>query len=173
MYNIFVINGQGGCGKDTFISMVSQIIGGEKVYNISTVDLVKEYARKFGWKGTKTNEDRKALSDLKDIMTLWEDIPFKDVVYKVQAKIDIWKIKNNEEGFIFIHCREPEEITRLCKELNAKSLLIIRENKELFFNHADDNVYNYKYDYEIDNNGSLNELAQKAILFIRKIRAKE
>ena len=173
MYNIFVINGQGGCGKDTFISMVSQIIGGEKVYNISTVDLVKEYARKFGWKGTKTNEDRKALSDLKDIMTLWGDIPFKDVVYKVQAKIDVWKIKKLEEGFIFIHCREPEEITRLCKELNAKSLLIIRENKELFFNHADDNVYNYKYDYEIDNNGSLNELAQKAILFIRKIRAKE
>jgi hypothetical protein len=48
---VFIINGSGGCGKDTFISFVSDIAC---VTNFSSVDKVKEIARIIGWDGEKT-----------------------------------------------------------------------------------------------------------------------
>ena len=60
--NIIVINGTGGSGKDTFVEYVSKYA---KVYNFSSVDKVKEIAKLIGWTGTKTDKDRKFLSDLK------------------------------------------------------------------------------------------------------------
>ena len=40
---VFIINGSGGCGKDTFVSLVSDIV---YTTNFSSVDKVKEIARK-------------------------------------------------------------------------------------------------------------------------------
>ena len=47
---------------------------------ISTVDFVKEVAKFCGWNGQKTPKDRKFLSDLKNILTQWNDIPYKDII---------------------------------------------------------------------------------------------
>ena len=70
---------------------------------------------------------------------------------------------------IFIDCREPEEIKKLCTTLNAKSLLITREKAENnnTSNHADQNVLNYNYDIIIQNNGDLREFAYTAIDFVK------
>lgn len=167
--SIFIVNGAPGCGKTTFESMVkleseknSCIVG---VY--STIDFVKEIAKKCGWDGTKSPENRKFLSDLKDLLTEWNDVPYKETlkwIEKFEFRLWQWDVNINR-SIIFIDCREPNEIKRLCDTLKAKSILIRRadvENLEAS-NHADKNVLNYKYDIVIDNNGNLDDLRQKAV----------
>lgn len=76
---IIVINGFPGAGKDEFVNCCKKLIGEPYVRNISTVDFVKYIAAECGWDGTKTPENRAFLSDLKDLLTKWNDVPFKKV----------------------------------------------------------------------------------------------
>lgn len=69
MPKVIVINGMGGVGKSTFISLCHEI--DPRVIETSTVDFVKEIALQAGWDGVKDEDGRRFLSDLK---TLWKDI---------------------------------------------------------------------------------------------------
>ena len=78
---------------------------------------------------------------------------------------------DTDEVLVFVHCREPEEIAKFVREMNAITLLIRREaieNNEQS-NHADAEVFNYDYDYIIENNGTLEDLEESAITFLREI----
>ena len=167
---IVVINGKGGCGKDTFVAMCQDILSIDCVYNISTVAFVKQVAEYCGWDGTKTPENRKFLSDLKDLLTHWNDVPFKKVFSWVQNCCACSSLLGNfDNSVIFIHCREPKEIKKLVEEFDAITLLIRRDAAECVeqINHADNEVLNYEYDYVIPNNGSLSELRARAEEFLR------
>ena len=171
---IVIINGTGGAGKDTFVTMCKDILGTEYVYNISTVDFVKEVATLCGWDGTKTPKNRKFLSDLKDLLTEWDDIPLKKVVANVTACAAYAEDSSTiDESIVFIHCREPKEIEKLVHQFKdyATTLLIRRDVAEAVtqINHADNDVLNYPYDYAIDNNGSLSALRAKAAMFLREV----
>ena len=166
---IYIVNGAPGSGKTTFEKYVSYI-SAPYCYNLSTVDFVKEVATYCGWNGEKELKDRKFLSELKRVLTEWDDIPIKKI------KKEIGSIKftmsqynlSSDKCCVFIDCREPKEIERLCNELGAKSLLIRREtaeNKETS-NESDANVLNYNYDIIIDNNGTIRDLAFRAIDFV-------
>lgn len=167
-----VINGKGGVGKDTFVDCCSQLLGKGRCCNISTVDFVKQVARKCGWNGEKDPATRKFLSSLKDILTEWRDIPFQDVIYQIgEYQSDVaWQGIDEKECVVFIHCREPHEIQRLVDELGARSLLIHRAAAESVeqCNHADNEVLNYQYDYTIYNNYSLSALHGQAEIFLRE-----
>ena len=145
-------------------------MGNSFCYILSTVDFVKEIATKCGWDGTKNLKNRKFLSDLKDLLTNWNNVPFNKIVQQVKNIEDEWKYYNIDlnKTAIFIDCREPKEIQKLCAALNAKSLLITRSEVENnnTSNHADQNVLNYDYDIVIQNNGDLREFACAAINFI-------
>lgn len=172
-YEVVILNSKGGAGKDTFFGFCESILG-DCAAHISTVDLVKEVAESIGWDGTKTMENRRRLSMLKDIMTAWGDGPFKDVCSMVNQIKYEWLNGGEEFGIIFIDCREPHEIERLVKELGAKTLLITRDNLPATYgNHADDEVFDYTYDYIVENNGSLTELRDSARAIINAIRAEE
>lgn len=136
---------------------------------VSTVDFVKEVAKFCGWNGQKTPKDRKFLSDLKDILTQWDDIPYKDIMNSYLGCKEIWKQfgYNEEKCLYFIMCREPKEIQKFVDRLGAKTLLVRREAVEetAQSNHADKEVFNYNYDITILNNGTLNELKDTAITF--------
>ena len=59
---IFIINGSGGVGKDTFVELVSTELNDmlkkfHTVINFSSVDRVKEIAREIGWEGEKLEKD--------------------------------------------------------------------------------------------------------------------
>lgn len=171
---IVIINGKAGTGKDTFVTMCRDILGITKILNISTVDYVKEIAKHCGWDGTKTPKNRKFLSDLKDLLTEWNDIPFKKVCQDIKTWQHLW-IDSGEydKAVIFIHCREPKEIKKLCEELsiyNPITLLMRRDAAESVeqVNHADNEVLNYEYDYVIPNNGLLSELRASAEIFLRE-----
>lgn len=167
---IAIVNGTAGVGKTSFESMVCRLVGENKFgYIVSTIDFVKDVARKCGWDGTKTPENRKFLSDLKDLLTDWNDIPFKKVKEEVETikyEMEVADL-DPEKSIIFIDCREPKEIKRLCEELGAKSLLIRRATaeNEKASNHADADVLNYNYDIVIENNGTIIDLYYKAYDF--------
>ena len=167
---VFIINGAGGTGKDSFVQYFTEIAGKTFVQNISTVDKVKEVATELGWRGTKEPLDRKYLSDIKDIFTYWCNGPFVDVVNRTRDKHEEWS-SYGVKGYTFIHCREPEEITKLVKELNAETILIERNTNTQYINHADAEVSNYpNYTYTINNNGNLEDLKAKVQEFYNLVK---
>ena len=158
---IAIVNGRGASGKTTFETMVQKIAAArdKKVKVISTITYVKEVAKLVGWDGGKTPEDRRFLSDLKDALTRWKDVPYQ----KVKGFIDTYK--ESDTDLLFIDCREPEEIARFVNDYGALTILVQRGEFELLGNHADDEVLNYQYDVVIDNNRGLDELMQEATIF--------
>ena len=168
--SVYVINGAPGAGKSTFCQKVIDIVGKDWGFELSSVDLVKEIATDLGWNGEKTLKDRKFLSDLKELLTTWNDIPFKHTVKRVEMILEEFYRYGLEgkEAAIFINCREPEQIKILCDKLNAKSVLIRRDSAEsaTVSNRSDAEVLNYGYDIEIVNNGDLKELAYLALDFV-------
>lgn len=164
---IFIINGSGGVGKDTFVNLVSEVLNDKlkrfhTVSNFSSVDKVKEIAKIIGWNGRKTEKDRKFLSDLKILTSEYCDMPFESMKSKVNEFRD-----NKENKLLFLHIREPEEITRAVKEFDAKTVLITRNSvKHIVSNIADENVFQYDYDFIIENNGTIEDLKGKAQEFI-------
>ena len=168
---ILIVNGQPRVGKSTFVNFCLDELGcwGKEV---STVDFVKQLAKECGWNGTKTPENRKFLSDLKDLLTKWGDVPYKKVIKEKKLFEYSYSAVNisTDDCFLFIHCREPEEIQKFVDRIGAQTVLIRRasvENDEQS-NHADAEVFNFKYDYEIENNGDLKELKIKAIKFLKQ-----
>ena len=70
---------------------------------------------------------------------------------------------------VFIMCREPDEIARLCKELGAKSLFISRDNHETdFSNTSDAEVENYNYDIYFHNPEGIDNLFREIKNFIKE-----
>ena len=167
----FIINGRPRSGKDTFVNFCLEELGAFGKL-ISTVDFVKEIAARCGWDKTKTPKNRKFLSDLKDLLTNWGDVPYKKTLQEIDMfkfDLDYWDV--SDKGVVFIMCREPKEIDRFERELNAKSVLIQRASVEFEqqSNHADSEVLNHKYDYIIENNGTIDELKEKAKEFLKNL----
>lgn len=166
---IVIVNGRPGSGKTTFEECCKSILG---VYcqMRSTVDKIKDIAYRAGWDGKKTPEARKLLSDLKDLFTEFNDLPYRDIVSHIgyyQAELANYGVFDHNALF-FVDSREPEEIERFKQTLGAKTLLIKRaaaENGD-FSNHADANVNDYEYDFVIDNNGTIADLQEAAKNFI-------
>ena len=167
----FIINGRPRSGKDTFVNFCLEELGAFGKL-ISTVDFVKKIATECGWDGTKDLKNRKFLSDLKDLLTNWGDVPYKKTLQEIDMfkfDLDYWDV--SDKGVVFIMCREPKEIERFERELNAKSVLIRRASVEFEqqSNHADSEVLNHKYDYIIENNSTVDELKEKAKGFLKNL----
>ena len=174
MKQIFIINGSGGVGKDAFINAVhdQSFEPSKNIYinmaNYSSVSKVKEIAKLIGWNGSKTEKDRKFLSDLKLLTTEFNNMSLNDM--KKYANDFMNYNSRNEEKILFLHIREPEEIAKAVeefKEYNAKTILVKRDSvKHITSNMADENVYNYDYDIVINNNGNIEDLKEKADTFL-------
>ena len=159
---IIIINGTGGSGKDTLVSFCGE---SKRVLNISAVDKVKEAAKILvGWNGEKDEKARKMLSDLKLLSVEYNDAPAKYILKKVD------EFKESEEELMFTHIRESSEIRKLKEATGAKTLLV-KNNRvaPIVTNVSDNDVENFEYDYIIGNNGTLEELKDKATEFVDKL----
>ena len=185
MVKVVVINGKPGCGKTTFeqicqnlckINFNSGFREGRvvQVAITSTVDFVKEIALNCGWDGTKTLENRRFLSDLKDLLTHWNDVPYKKILERVK-RLETWAKYNGLDWILFVDCREPAEIQKLKERLNATTVLIRRESVECdeVSNHADADVFYYDYDLTIYNNSDIIYLEDQARKFIEYMKKEE
>lgn len=162
MKEIVIINGTGGCGKDTFVNYVSKYA---RVFNFSSVDKVKEIAKLIGWNGAKEEKDRKFLSDLKKITTDYNDMSFNSI------KEAVAKFIESDDEIMFIHIREPEEIERAVMTFNANTLLIKKTGLDaITSNTSDAFVENYDYDFMIENTTlkNLDNQAKKFVYILKK-----
>ncbi|MBQ2397775.1 MAG: hypothetical protein II304_12205 [Bacteroidales bacterium] len=157
---VFIINGSGGVGKDTFVELVAKEFN-LSVMNFSSVDKVKEIARIIGWTGGKTEKDRKFLSDLKLLCTDYNNMPFNSMSEKVR------EFTESDAAMLFLHIREPEEIEKAKIAFSAKTVLIKRDAvKQITSNMADGNVFNYQYDIIVNNDGDKKYLENIAQNFV-------
>ena len=159
---IIIINGTGGAGKDTFVNFCSEITG---VLNVSTVDKVKEAAKILvGWNGEKDEVSRKLLVDLKQLSVDYNDAPTKYICEMAE------KFRESNDQLMFAHIREAVEIEKSKNLLNAKTLLITNPRVNLITsNNSDGKVNEYNYDYYIENDGTLEDLKEKAKKFIEEL----
>lgn len=161
MKRIFIISGSGGCGKDTFISLVAKHLKPDTLVNFSSVDKVKEIAKSAGWLGGKSDKDRKFLSDLKKLCQTYNDLPFQSM----KSKVD--EFNRSSSTFLFLHIREPENIEIAKKHFNAWTILITNSKVvHITSNESDKRVYDYEYDFTIDNSGDIEALDACAFEFV-------
>lgn len=158
---VYIVNGTGGCGKDTFAEFMYKHVPG--TIKISSIDRVKMIARYCGWDGGKTEKDRKFLSDLKCLLTYYNDLPFE----YLQTAVRVYSRYDSTRALL-IDIREPEEIERAVKEFNARTILIVNDRvPRIMSNMADANVFNYNYDVVIENNGTLEDLEETVKRFAK------
>lgn len=157
---IIIINGSGGVGKDTFIECCTRFAC---IKNISSVDKVKEAAKILvNWNGEKDEKSRKLLVDLKQLSINFNDAPVKYIQEEAKKFIE-----NKEQEIMFIHIRESSEIEKVKLLINAETLLITNSRVEKIITNASDaNVAQYDYDYYISNDGTIEELEEKAREFV-------
>lgn len=147
---VFITNGTGGCGKDTFAQLLNEIL---PVYKYSSISRVKLIAYECGWNGRKDEKDRKFLSDLKRLLTEYSDLPFEDIKKRHRE----W-LFDDKLPVMIIDIREPEEIQRAKEAFDAQTILIVNDRvKPITSNMADANVLDYNYDIIIENNGTIDD----------------
>lgn len=166
MKKIIIINGFPTSGKtqlELYLAKHTSAI----IY--SSITPVKWYAKKyFGWSGNesdKTEEWRRFFSELKRMLVVEFDYIFKDLCIQVNKFY-----RNTKAELLLIDSREPEEIERFKNCFQATTVFIKNDRvKKIISNDSDANVENYEYDYVIENNGTLEELEQKTIDFIKEL----
>jgi len=167
---IVLLNGIAKSGKDEFIKQF-ELISPFKVHNISTIDQVKNIAKTFfGWDGSKDEKSRKFLAELKQLWIDYNNGPFECVVKKIEEIENISK----DENIIFIHCREKLEINKFKDYYKGYVFvtLLVERDVPTPENVADLQVFDYKYDYTIENNGNISQLKKKAKEFYKYIMSK-
>ena len=163
--HVFVINGSGGVGKDTLCEIAAAFW---KVQNISSITPILHVARSAGWDGIKTPEARLFLSQLKEICTEFNDLPFRYCMEQYQQFL------HNDAEMLFVHIREPEAIDRFRKTVggDCKTVLVRRPKLEqargALGNRSDDGVSNYTYDGIFVNDGTLEQLPEKVHAFFQR-----
>lgn len=161
--HVFVINGSGGVGKDTVCNAATKFW---RVQNISSITPILHVARAAGWDGEKTPSARRFLSQLKEVCTAFNDLPFRYCMEQYAA------FQQNDAELLFVHIREPEEIERFRQAVgtNCHAVLVRRPALEqargALGNRSDDGVDAYDYDGILLNDGTLEQLPQKVYVFL-------
>lgn len=162
---VFIINGSGCSGKDTFVDQLEQLTS---VYRHSTIDTIKNIAESyFGWDGEKDAKGRKLLSDLKIASIEYNDMPHNEM------KISIDYAEQSGQYDIFTcMIRDIPEIEKAVNDPDLRDKIITilitsdRTKNNTYGNIADDNVLNYVYDYYLDNSGTIDDLKESAKLLL-------
>lgn len=159
---IFIVNGMARSGKDTFAKFLDEFV---PVFKYSSIDKVKHIAAQCGWTGGKTEKDRKFLSDLKMLTTEYSDMSFVDISIMV-ARFSV----DDCYSVMLIDIREPEEIEKAKRILNAETIFIDNPRVEqITSNFGDAHVGEYQYDYVLYNSGTLEDFREVAKWFAEDI----
>ena len=161
---VCVINGVARSGKDTFVELFAKHYPG-LCLNWSTIDIVKEIAKNhLGWDGSKSDSSRLFLSEFKRIWNEFNNGAFLFMVNKINEHYHSLSKQQKKHIIYFIHCREPKDIKQFKEVFKEQCFTVIVSRKSIDTpnNNSDRNVSKFLYDYEITNNGTLENLEKKA-----------
>lgn len=161
---IYVINGSGGVGKDTFVDYIGKFLDIKKISSVETIKKFLFDHYKLS-RNDKTEVYRKIVSDIKDVLSKY-DLSFKWLCEVIDENL----YSCVDFDAIFVIVREPAEISRIVERYNAKTILIVNNEVDgIYSNHADANVTKYNYDYVVDNSYSMDALNQECHDFMKLI----
>ncbi len=190
MKAVIVINGKGGIGKDTLINAVVE--SGATVFNVSTIDPIKDMCSHLNKQGEKDLAYRQLLSDVKKAVDAYYETK-NGISYTNEQALNamtLWhkqtELIGNENSFMFVHIREPENIEKFIDAANQKvsawkdenisvaSLLVTSDRAlEDYGNSSDNNVENYDYDLVFESNGTKEEDGERFTKFLEDAFGKE
>ena len=168
MSKIIIINGLPNSGKDTLVEYIKTELEQNKisVFNVHASDPAKEALKILGWDGEKTPEIRKKLADL----VVYSKQAFDGVYKYLESMVD----KLPQKSVLFIHERAIDNITLYnnCFKIDC-NLLVLRDEAVSYDNVADQGIlaYTHCYDSIITNNGTKEDLKQKAISMAKNLQA--
>lgn len=170
---IFVLNGTNGSGKDTFYEMIKGMEEefGITTSHISSIDSIKKMAKNYGWNGKKDEKGRELLFQLKSAWDNYNSFTQQDIFAKTKRWINNCGLK---PAFFFVDIREPEKIQVYIDSIEKYfgdmafigTILIDSSRYGVASNVADQGVKNYEYSITINNDGSMDDLREKAHHFI-------
>lgn len=168
MVKVVIVNGMPESGKTTMQIMCREFLKrhGWGCIIKSSVEWVKEIALQCGWNGVKDDKNRKFLSDLKKLLTDWDDAVLKHLV----EEIDRYHY-TGDNYVIFVDIREPFEIAKAKKEFNATTVIVRRPQVECnyYSNSSDMEVFDYEYDETIWNDSDKLNLENGCEMFINTV----
>lgn len=182
---LIIINGIGGSGKSEFIKqckLVAPYFAQKiEVRECSTVDYVKKIAVLCGWESTKNSEDRIFLSDLKQALEKWHDIPYQRTIDGIISSWTAMEESECEYGVVFLNSREPKDIERFIDAAplyDAISVKVYISNNKIKVNEVPTLIDGIKNsvnncDYHIENNGTLFQLFISAAYFMQDLLGME
>lgn len=153
---IIIVNGKGGSWKSTFIEKVMDKLKwgyDVKSTHFSTIEPIKDMLRRYGYLDGKSNEERRLLCVIKQLLIEHIDGPFIDSIKRIED------FKNDKESmFFFIEIREPSEIRKVCAcyknnpKIDLYTVLIRNDltNEKWYGNSADDQTEEFNYDCIVD-----------------------
>lgn len=151
----FVINGPAESGKDTFIKLFAEKYGNNPhtVFNYSSIDPFRGVPYNFGWDGEKSEDYRSCLHYLKKAASFIDNYPIRHL-HEMRNQ------HSKDTDVIFYHIREPEEIEKFIDSLEfpPTTILVTRNSDYIPDNPGDRKVWDFSYDYIVENTGSLEEL---------------
>ena len=174
---VVIINGIPTAGKDTFVQMVADYCNMDEsanVFNISSVEPIKDILVGFGWNGDKSDDIRDMIAGIKKLWIATQNGPTTFLFTNIYQ---YHMMHTDEDNIIFCHVREPIEIDKLVNVLAGMEIMGIEERTILVDRtsvHSDTNissddiknVTNYQYDSYIYNDGTLDQLKEMAENFV-------
>ena len=162
---VVVMNGQGGVGKDTLCDALRTAY---QVVNISAITPIKEIAAAYGWNGEKDERSRRFLANLKRTFADYNDLPNRYLLGEYE------RFCSGPADILCVHIRESDQIEKFVSGVALPCVTILfkrdmGERGRRYGNDADDGVGRYRYDYEFDNNGSIEESAERFRALIRSV----
>lgn len=171
---VVFINGKSRSGKDTFCRMCDELAYTEfnnaiTVDSISLIDKVREAASLLGYdEQRKTEKDRVFLAELLKLAKDTYNSPINYVVSYINS--------HTNTSLLFVHARAKNDIDDIKKILseydnvNTVTLKIESQRKDVLSGSiADGEVDIIRYDYCIQNNGTLDLLRYNAKLFLKHV----
>ena len=178
---LVIINGLGGVGKSEFVKQcatISQFFEEKTgVAECSTVDFIKEIAGLCGWEGEKEAKDRVFLSDLKQALEKWNNVPY---IKTIEKAVTVWNYMEEQgyvNGIVFINSREQKDINNFCNDgpfICNEVVKVYITNNRTEVNEVPElikEIESFKEicDYHIENNGSLFQLFNAASYFMQDL----
>ena len=111
-FKVYIINGSGGSGKDTFCNLVWTATNNFDphcfVHKYYTSTPAKKWASLMGWdEKTKRPMDRRFLCELKDMLDYWDNVTYKYLKEKIEK---VYNYTTFDRKILFLHAREDKDI---------------------------------------------------------------